>query len=130
MEELESVFSGLQQELRRGTVVLSVLALLKTPRYGYALTEALEKRGMRIEPGTLYPLMRRLEKQGLLTSEWETSGAKPRKYYVQSAQGAQVYARLCGEWEEMGKAIGALIAEPPEAETFRERDEGGGDHDQ
>ena len=110
MEDMESVFSGLQQELRRGAVVLSVLALLKTPRYGYALTEALEQRGMRIEPGTLYPLMRRLEKQGLLQSEWETSGAKPRKYYVQSTEGEKVYARLCAEWTDMGKTIDMLIS--------------------
>lgn len=109
MEDMESVFLGLQQELRRGAVVLSVLALLKTPRYGYALTEALEQKGMRIEPGTLYPLMRRLEKQGLLQSEWETSGTKPRKYYVQSAQGAKVYERLCAEWADMERTMGALI---------------------
>lgn len=113
MEDMESVFSGLQQELRRGAVVLSVLALLKTPRYGYALTEALEQRGMRIEPGTLYPLMRRLEKQGLLQSEWETSGAKPRKYYVQSAEGSKVYARLCAEWTDMEKTMDAMIADAP-----------------
>lgn len=109
MEELESIFTGLQQELRRGAVVLSVLALLKIPRYGYALTEALEQKGMRIEPGTLYPLMRRLEKQGLLQSEWETSGAKPRKYYVQSDQGKKVYARLCAEWADMENTMDALI---------------------
>jgi DNA-binding PadR family transcriptional regulator len=109
MEDMESVFSGLQQELRRGAVVLSVLALLQKPRYGYALTEALEKKGMRIEPGTLYPLMRRLEKQGLLQSEWETSGAKPRKYYVHSAEGVKVYARLCAEWADMAKTMNVLI---------------------
>ena len=63
---------------------------------------------MRVEPGTLYPLMRRLEKQGLLQSEWETSGAKPRKYYVQSAEGARVYARLCTEWADMTKAMDAM----------------------
>ncbi len=109
MDDMESVFAGLQQELRRGSVVLSVLALLKQPRYGYALTEALDSKGMRIEPGTLYPLMRRLEKQGLLQSEWETSGAKPRKYYVQSAQGAKIYERLCTEWKDMKRAMDALI---------------------
>jgi DNA-binding PadR family transcriptional regulator len=111
MEDMENVFAGLQQELRRGSVVLSVLALLKVPRYGYALTEALDKKGMRIEPGTLYPLMRRLEKQGLLQSQWETSGTKPRKYYVQSAEGTKVYNRLCAEWAEMKRAIDALIVE-------------------
>ncbi len=109
VEDIESLFAGLQQELRRGAVVLCVLALLKVPRYGYALTEALEQKGMRIEPGTLYPLMRRLEKQGLLQSEWETSGAKPRKYYVQSSEGAKVYARLCAEWVELDKTLTALI---------------------
>jgi len=119
MEDMESVFLGLQQELRRGSVVLSVLALLKEPRYGYALTEALESKGMRIEPGTLYPLMRRLEKQGLLQSEWETSGAKPRKYYVQSAQGAKVYERLCAEWADMARAMDGLITGSPKSEAFR-----------
>lgn len=101
---------GLMLELRRGTIILSVLSQLKSPQYGYSLVETLEEKGVSIEPGTLYPLLRRLEKQELLTSEWETSGSKPRKYYVLSKQGKEVYNRLCREWEIMTKNIDTLIS--------------------
>ena len=101
----------MQQELRRGAIVLCALSLLQKPRYGYALVERLEKSGMPVEPGTLYPLLRRLEKQGLLTSEWETSGPKPRKYYVMSASGREVYGLLCKDWAAMQAAINDMIRE-------------------
>ncbi len=109
MSDLKDTVANLQQELRRGSIILCVLSQLKEPKYGYALVETLEEKGIRIEPGTLYPLLRRLEKQDILTSEWETSGAKPRKYYVLNGQGKEVYRLLCGEWEDMEATINKLI---------------------
>lgn len=110
-EEMQGVVKGMQQELRRGAIVLCVLSQLKQPRYGYALVERLEQSGVPVEPGTLYPLLRRLEKQGLLLSEWETTGPKPRKYYVMSESGQQIYALLCGDWADMQNTINNMIQE-------------------
>jgi len=107
-EEIDFV-QGLVSELRRGTLTLSVLSQLTGPKYGYALVENLESKGVPIEPGTLYPLLRRLEKQGLLTSEWETTGAKPRKYYVLSSNGLKIYRQMCAEWKTMAENLNLLI---------------------
>jgi DNA-binding PadR family transcriptional regulator len=110
-EDMQSALDNLQQELRRGAIVLCVLSLLNEPRYGYALVERLQVCGMPVEPGTLYPLLRRLEKQGLLQSEWETTGPKPRKYYVMSAGGREAYRLLCGDWTDMQATINDMIQE-------------------
>ncbi|WP_219460500.1 PadR family transcriptional regulator, partial [Nonomuraea rhizosphaerae] len=77
-EELHALH---QQELRRGTVVLACLLMLKHPNYGYALLDQLERSGFTVDANTLYPLLRRLEKQGLLSSDWNTEEARPRKFY-------------------------------------------------
>lgn len=88
-------------ELRRGVIVLATLSQLQTPRYGYGLLQRLEQSGMAIDAGTLYPLMRRLEKQGVLESHWETSETRPRKYYQLSEQGRSLYGELLSEWQQM-----------------------------
>lgn len=111
MSEKGELQSNLSSELRRGAVTLCVLSRLTEPRYGYALVETLQQKGVHVEPGTLYPLLRRLEKQGLLTSEWETSGSKPRKYYVLSDMGKEVYRALLDEWRDMRQAIDDLTRE-------------------
>ena len=111
METVNAIVENLLLELRRGTLVLSVLSQLQTPRYGYSLVEHLKERNVDIEPGTLYPLLRRLEKQGLLHSEWEVSGSKPRKYYVLGDRGLQVFALLRVQWFEMKETIDALMRE-------------------
>lgn len=108
IESIQDIVTNMQQELRRGAIVLCVLSQLTSPKYGYALVESLEEKGIRIEPGTLYPLLRRLEKQELLTSEWETSGAKPRKYYVLSQAGQDVYRLLLNDWIDMEYTINTL----------------------
>ena len=108
MNEYNEITSNLFQELRRGTITLCVLSQLTMPRYGYALVETLEQKGMKIEPGTLYPLLRRLEKQGILRSEWETAGSKPRKYYVMSEFGKEVYSGLVKEWTDIKSTIEEL----------------------
>jgi len=108
LSDIQEIVANLQQELRRGAITLCVLSQLTIPKYGYALVESLEEKGIRIEPGTLYPLLRRLEKQDLLISEWETSGAKPRKYYTLSSGGKEVYRRLLNEWYGMEETINKL----------------------
>lgn len=90
----------LRLELRRGLVVLAVLSLLDSASYGYNLIQRLAALGLDVEEGTLYPLLRRLEKQGLLQSEWDTSESRPRKYYRISETGQSVLVALRAEWRE------------------------------
>lgn len=96
------------QELRRGTVVLACLALLEEPRYGYALLETLGGAGIAVDGNTLYPLLRRLEKQGLLMSEWNTNESRPRKFYRISPEGVRVRTGLLREWQDLGASISRL----------------------
>ncbi len=111
MNNFNEITANLFLELRRGTITLCVLSQLEKPKYGYALVESLDEKGMRVEPGTLYPLLRRLEKQELLSSEWETSGSKPRKYYMLSDFGRKVYRALTDEWLDMRGTIDELTKE-------------------
>lgn len=105
----DEILNGLLLEIRRGVIVLSVLSQLDASKYGYSLMQNLEEKGVPVDAGTLYPLLRRLEKQGLLLSEWEVGGTKPRKYYILSEMGRTVYAKLCTEWESIQKNVEQLI---------------------
>jgi DNA-binding PadR family transcriptional regulator len=96
------------QELRRGTVVLACLQLLRTPGYGYGLLEELERRGFSTDANTLYPLLRRLEKQEYLTSEWNTEEARPRKFYRTSEAGIRLADALTQDWLALTAAIATL----------------------
>lgn len=96
------------QELRRGTVVVAALATLRTPGYGYALLETLAGAGFGVDANTLYPLLRRLEKQGLLVSEWNTDESRPRKFYRTTDLGAEVLATLRADWQALDAAIATL----------------------
>jgi DNA-binding PadR family transcriptional regulator len=107
MSETEALDTHLQ-ELRRGTVVLACLRLLEKPGYGYGLLEQLQARGFDTDANTLYPLLRRLEKQGHLTSEWNTDEARPRKFYRTSEAGARLAAALTDEFRAIADAIDAL----------------------
>jgi len=109
VDDTMEIVENLLLELRRGTLVLSVLSQLSSPTYGYSLVHSLEEKNVRIEAGTLYPLLRRLEKQELLNGEWEVSGAKPRKYYVLSNKGKDVYSKLCSEWFGLVKSMNHLL---------------------
>ena len=104
----EETLATHQQELRRGTVVLACLLILKRPNYGYALLEALEQRGFGVDANTLYPLLRRLEKQGLLTSEWNTEESRPRKFYRTSDDGAELAGQLSHDWSQLRTAFHEL----------------------
>ncbi len=99
------------QELRRGTVVLACLRLLVEPGYGYGLLEQLDRRGFATDANTLYPLLRRLEKQGYLTSEWNTDEARPRKLYRTSSAGHALARALTDESRAIAAAIDALPEE-------------------
>ena len=104
----DEMTAGHIQELRRGTVVLACLIRLRTPDYGYALLESLNALGILVDANTLYPLLRRLEKQGLLTSEWNTDEARPRKFYRTSATGEQLADTLMNDWRRVDKALAGL----------------------
>jgi PadR family transcriptional regulator PadR len=102
-------FAKLELELRRGVVVLAALSQLQRPRYGYELRQALAERGMPIEEGTLYPLLRRLETQGLLQSEWKIQDGPPRRYYSLNADGRGLLARLTETWQGMNGTMNRLL---------------------
>ena len=99
------------QELRRGTIVLACLRLLARPGYGYGLLEELASRGFDTDANTLYPLLRRLEKQGHLTSEWNTDEARPRKFYRTSEAGLRLAAALTDDFRSIAAAIDDLPKE-------------------
>ena len=101
-------------ELRRGVITLAVLAQLSEEQYGYSLLKMLSERGFEIDQGTLYPLLRRLETQGLLSSSWRIEDGRPRRYYVISAQGTAFLPRLKQEWSSMAKNVENLLAEKKE----------------
>ncbi|WNO61598.1 PadR family transcriptional regulator [Rheinheimera sp. MMS21-TC3] len=96
-------------ELRRGVLVLAVLASLKQPHYGYSLRKQLQDGGVDIDEGTLYPLIRRLAEQALLTSEWRQGEGRERRYYQLSELGSQLLAQLTDEWQNLNNAIGKLL---------------------
>jgi PadR family transcriptional regulator, regulatory protein PadR len=102
--------AGHIQELRRGTVVLACLVRLRRPDYGYALLESLNTLGILVDANTLYPLLRRLEKQGLLTSEWNTDEARPRKFYRTSPAGEQLAGVLTADWKNIDRALTRLTS--------------------
>lgn len=92
-------------ELRRGSLTMGVLCALYKPHYGYSLLQTLQAMGLSIEANTLYPLLRRLEVQGLLTSSWDVSESRPRKYYCISSKGGEVLQALLEEWKRMNASI-------------------------
>jgi len=100
---------NMSQELRRGLIMLAVLSQLSRKQYGYALLKLLSDRGLEVDQGTLYPLLRRLEAQGLLQSSWSVDEARPRRYYVISGEGRKLLPQLRSEWESMVAAMGRLL---------------------
>jgi len=106
----DELVSGFLLELRRGTVILCVLAKLRRPAYGYQLITDLAGV-MPVEANTLYPLLRRLEAQGLLESSWDTGGAKPRKYYAATPFGLEVLEALKGHWQATVRSMDTILKE-------------------
>ena len=100
----------LVMELRRGILVMATLSQLDEAQYGYSLKQHLSDKGLEIEEGTLYPLLRRLEGQGLLYSEWNTEGSRPRRYYAISSEGREVLSMLAAEWQGIVDTMDRLLA--------------------
>lgn len=109
MDDNSEIVNGILLELRRGTLILCVLSQLKEPQYGYSLVQKLEEKGISIEVGTVYPLLRRLETQKLIESSWKVIDARPRRYYVLSTMGKEVYSKLCKEWRSLTVGLEGLI---------------------
>ena len=104
-----NLFETMRLELRRGCLTLAVLGELRKEHYGYTLRKNLAERGMAIEESTLYPLLRRLEAQGLLTSEWREEEKRRKRFYRLSAEGEDVFSRLIEEWNEINQAIYKIL---------------------
>ena len=101
----ETIEAALTMEMRRGTIVLVCLCCLDEPVHGYGLVEQLAKKGIPVEANTLYPLLRRLSSQGLLEDKWDTSSAKPRKYYCITEEGKRIRSDLIRQWMRMSEAM-------------------------
>lgn len=105
------LFENLRLELRRGSLVLAVLATLRSERYGYTLRKTLTEHGLEIDENTLYPLLRRLESQGLLSSEWREENKRNKRFYRLSSQGEQMLAQLLAEWQAIHLAVTDILNE-------------------
>jgi PadR family transcriptional regulator, regulatory protein PadR len=108
---------SLVQELRRGVIILAALSQLHEEQYGYSLMKRLEDQGMQIDQGTLYPLLRRLEEQNLLQSDWRVDTSRPRRYYVLSEVGKQVLEEMTTEWSRIKTTVDTLLFKSQENEN-------------
>jgi PadR family transcriptional regulator, regulatory protein PadR len=104
-----NLFENLKMELRRGSLIVAVLAQLRTEQYGYTLRKALAEHGMEVDEGTLYPLLRRLETQGLLSSEWREEDKRNKRFYVLSAEGKQMLKQLLTEWKSIDASLNGIV---------------------
>ena len=105
------LFENLKLELRRGCLIVAVLAALRTEQYGYSLRKRLGEEGLDVDEGTLYPLLRRLETQGLLASEWREEGKRNKRFYRLSPSGGAMLAQLLTEWRAMEASLAGLLRE-------------------
>ena len=103
------LFETLRMELRRGSLVLAVLAALRHEQYGYTLRKALALQGIEIDEGTLYPLLRRLESQGLLASEWREEEKRNKRFYRLSAEGKAIFKQLLAEWKRINSSLDGIV---------------------
>jgi len=105
----DNLFENLRLELRRGCLTLAALAQLRQEHYGYTLRKALAEHGLEIDESTLYPLLRRLEAQGLLTSEWREEEKRNKRFYRLSSDGEQIFAELLEEWQAINTSINSIL---------------------
>lgn len=104
-----NLFENLRLELRRGSLVLAVLAQLRSEQYGYTLRKALADHGLEVDEGTLYPLLRRLESQGLLVSEWREEDKRNKRFYLLSTDGKQILKQLLSEWKNIDSSLNGIV---------------------
>jgi len=116
-DQRDDLFENLRLELRRGCLGLAVLAALRSEQYGYTLRKALADEGMDIDEGTLYPLLRRLESQGLLQSEWRDEDKRRKRFYVLSVRGRQMLKLLLAEWEGLNASLNGILKEARRGST-------------
>jgi PadR family transcriptional regulator PadR len=109
MTVAENLFESLRLELRRGSLTLAVLAELRQEHYGYTLRKDLAERGLEIDESTLYPLLRRLETQGLLVSQWREEDKRNKRFYRLSPDGEQILAKLLDEWQAINASINRVL---------------------
>lgn len=107
------ILENLKMELRRGCLIVAVLAQLRTEQYGYTLRKALADDGLAIDEGTLYPLLRRLETQGLLVSQWREEEKRNKRFYRLSPAGQQILSQLLEEWENINSSLSRILEEAP-----------------
>ena len=112
-----AVFDNLRLELRRGCLSVAVLAALRTEQYGYTLRKLLGEHGLAVDEGTLYPLLRRLETQGLLVSEWREEGKRTKRFYHLSDDGARMLEQLLAEWRSIDASLTEILTEPDHGTT-------------
>ncbi|WP_312135062.1 PadR family transcriptional regulator [Brevundimonas sp.] len=105
----EDLFESLRLELRRGSLILAVLAQLRREQYGYSLRMALSQAGVEMEESTLYPLLRRLESQGLLVSEWREEEKRKKRFYQLSGEGEEMLGRLAAEWRALSASVEGML---------------------
>jgi PadR family transcriptional regulator len=108
-----NAIENLRQELRRGCLIVAVLAELRRERYGYTLRKALSDQGVEIDEGALYPMLRRLESQGLLSSEWREEEKRNKRFYRLSDDGERVLAQLIGEWRALDASLQRILGDLP-----------------
>ena len=107
--EQDAVVDNILQELRRGAIILAVIGHLREEKYGYSILKELAELGMEIDQGTLYPLLRRLETQGLLESRWKLEEARPRRYYIISAAGRAALPLLAAEMKKISRVVETIL---------------------
>jgi PadR family transcriptional regulator PadR len=112
MSVAENLFESLRLELRRGSLTLAVLAQLRQEHYGYTLRKDLAERGLEIDESTLYPLLRRLETQGLLVSQWREEDKRNKRFYRLSPEGEQILGQLLQEWQTINASINRIFEQP------------------
>ena len=103
------LFEKLRLELRRGSLILAVLGALREERYGYTLRKSLADAGLEIDESALYPMLRRLETQGLLTSEWREEDKRNKRFYRLSADGSVLLSQLAAEWRAINASLDTLL---------------------
>lgn len=106
-----ALFDNLRLELRRGCLTVATLAALRTEQYGYTLRKTLGAHGLVVDEGTLYPLLRRLENQGLLLSEWREEAKRNKRFYRLSGEGARMLDQLLAEWRSIDRSLNAILTE-------------------
>ena len=109
MPDSPEIFESLRLELRRGSLILAVLGQLRAEHYGYSLRTALADAGVEIDEGALYPMLRRLEAQGLLTSEWREEEKRNKRFYRLSPHGSETLARLLVEWRALNRSLDGIL---------------------